>query len=298
MHLIRPNRNALADHRQSYAFGHGVVSLLNLFFILLIARDLAIVTWEIVWPTESIFPVIQQTQNSAWPEHSFSNTTLMRATQGLFGHNTTTPLLAHPSEEITDTPIPLTLLGIYFTDGQASRALIGTEGKREKIYQTGDRVPNKAHIVAIYSDRVVLKRQQEYETLRLPRGEDQKNTIVSRGGTAYLSSQTNDEVKKIWDQFRQRPESILSMMRMEPAMQGGKFIGVQIFPGADPQFLTLFGLQAGDVVTWINGVELTDPLQGMAVLGQLASAEALHFRLQRNSLVHAFDFYRDGNAPQ
>ena len=300
--LKRPNKSAFADNRYGHGgLGRGLVSLLNLFFILLIAQDLALVTWEVVWPTASMFPTMRKVQNSAWSTRPLSDTTLIRATQGLFGHNPTIsrrPPFSPSLGEATDRPVPLILLGIYFTDGQASRALIGVEGKREKIYRIGDRAPNKAQVVAIYSDRVLLKRHQNYETLRLPQGNAQKTTIVSRGGTAYLSSQTNDEIKKIWDQFRKRPESILSMMRMEPAMQGGKFVGVQIFPGSDPQFLAQFGLQSGDVVTWVNGVELTDPLQGMAVLGQLASVEALHLRLQRGSLVHAFDFYRDGNAPQ
>ena len=308
MAVVLPNplkRRDLSPHARAFV-GHGASLALNLLFILLIARDLAFLTWHILWPEKPALVVpdvrqplsVRHTQAFATHGDSRFSSESLHATVGLFGEDFQPPPVPQRHEipsERSDTPLPLTLLGIYFVDGQASRALIGQPGAREKVYQTGDLLPGPAHIVAIYPDRVIVKRQHKQEILRLPKeGDPTTLTASRRGGTAQLSPDVNAEVTEIWHQFRQRPESMLDRVRLEPAMVGGTFKGVRIFSGADKNFLGKFGLRSGDLVTWINGVALTSPLKGMAVLGELASTETLRFRVQRGAASHAYDFYLSG----
>lgn len=300
----------MRKEKQPHAVSHWLAPLFNLLLILLIAQEMAHLTWRVVWAEgQTLSP---QTMHQAMPNlpstpysdksgEQSHHAILVQAAMGLFGHSAKAePLPQHtpPPEDTLDTKLPLTLLGIFFTNDQKSRALIGQPGQREKSYQNGDILPGNARITAIYSDRVLLKREQKYETLRLPTGNKTRTIAQStRGGTTQLSPKVNSEVTKLWNRFRKRPESILTMVHLEPAKENGQFVGVRVSPGANKHFLKKFGLQAGDVVTWINGVELTDPLKGMAVLGQLASAEAVHFRVRRGAVSHTFDFYRSGKAP-
>ena len=287
--------------------------LFNLLLILLIARDLAHLTWDILWPTTAVIVTTSQhsginpqtinprTTNprTTTPQHLATTPDPLTAALGLFGHNNTAKNSQPPAQTIPNTPqttLPLRLVGIIFANDQTSLALIALPGQREKIYHIGDSLPGQARLHTILTDRVILQRQNKYETLRLPK--DTKNVKLRRGGTAYLSIEANAEVIKIWQQFRKRPESMLQLMRLEPAMKRGKLIGVQIFPGRNKKFLSTFGLQAGDIITWVNGIELTDQLKGMEAIGKLATQNALHFRLQRNSVSYTFDFYLDGKPPR
>lgn len=79
-------------------------------------------------------------------------------------------------ETAPDTSLNLKLLGIlYFNSSNNStgssdsaRALIVGPNMEEKGFRVQDILPGNVQIVAIYPDRVILKRNDKFETLRLP----------------------------------------------------------------------------------------------------------------------------------
>lgn len=262
----------------------------NLLLLLFLARDLADQTWRWLWHPP---PPVRTAAPTATP----AKATPLNGTQsplsglGLFGRaerqaapvQTPSPALNAP-----DTRLNLTLMGIFFSGSGSSLALIASPGAGEKPYRIGDRLPGGARVTAIHADRVLLDVNGRAETLRLPR----KATPNGGGGLRAGAEQNSPVVRELWDRFRENPETILENLRMEPAYLNGRFEGVTLLSGADPGFLSRFGLKSGDVVTWVNGVELTDPLEGMKVLGTLGGIEALHFRVRRGSETHTFDFFR------
>lgn len=279
-------------HPSNPTQAYWLAPLFNVILLAFIARDMAQLTWQLLWPegtelsTTLLNPTPPQTERKV---HSSSNPGSLR----LFGEKITqTRSPTHKPVQPQVRMITLSLLGIFFIDGPDSLALIGQQGKREKAYRKGDTLPGAATLTDIYPDRIRFKRAGLYKTLMLPRGRN-----LLKGGSSTLSAKTNLEVKKIWETFSKRPESILKNIRLEPTTINGNFVGVRIYPGRKRSFLKQFGLRGGDLVTWVNGVALTDPLKGLALLGQLSTTDALHFRVQRGDATLSFDFFRNGPPP-
>ena len=276
--------------------GNGLLPLCNLLLIFLIAKTVALATWQLVWPPSPsslapTSPPLSPVDHGVLPY--IEDTAVMPPT--LFGQaNTHQPVRP-------DMPRHKTwrLLGIVYGTTHTSRALISHSGHRERVYQTGDHLPGGAQLTAIFPDYVIIQQQQRREKIHLPKASEQPppTLLANRGGTAYLAPPINAEVTRHWNRLRQRPEEILQMVQLKPTVQNGRFVGITLLPGKNRLLLQRFGLQPGDLITWVNGVELTDPLKGMALVGQLATAEAVHLRLQRGTTSHQFDFYRQGNEP-
>jgi general secretion pathway protein C len=71
------------------------------------------------------------------------------------------------------------------------------------------------------------------------------------------------------------------VMRVAPHVQEGQVVGFRLTPGRDRAAFEALGLQAGDVVTDINGTVLDDPAQGLQVyesLGQTTQANVTVLR--------------------
>src|SRR5271156_4845719 len=68
------------------------------------------------------------------------------------------------------TNIPLVLTGtIAGNDPQNGLAILGQTAQTAKVYAVGDNVPGGAKLHSVYSDRVVIERDGQLESLALPR---------------------------------------------------------------------------------------------------------------------------------
>ena len=77
------------------------------------------------------------------------------------------------AEDPRDAPqsnIPLVLTGIISAeDPQNGLAILGQTAASAKVFAVGDNVPGGAKLHSVYSDRVVIDRGGQLETLFLPR---------------------------------------------------------------------------------------------------------------------------------
>ncbi len=80
--------------------------------------------------------------------------------------------------------------------------------------------------------------------------------------------------------FRQQIMSdntkLLEVLRPAPVSQNGRLTGYRIMPGSNPALFSMTGLQAGDIVTQINGIKLNSnaaSLRAMQVLANSGSAK-------------------------
>ncbi|MBF0163744.1 MAG: hypothetical protein HQM01_04400 [Magnetococcales bacterium] len=267
----------------------------RLALIALLSWELSEWTWRFVAP-QSI-PVVKREGGEGRGESTsaiLGRDTVGEGVRGLFGGSTTpgVPTGQEAARAIPATRLNARLLGILYASDSSVlwRGLISGEGIPEGSYGVGERV-GPAVLVEVAWDRVVLEHRGRLETLRLPKLES--GPVVEETETRKrVSAETQALIGTLWGQFEKSPESILENIRIEPVFTNGQFGGVQLFPGRDPNFLQQFGVQPGDVVTWVNGVELTDPMKGMAVLGSLGSARTMQFTVRRGSASHAFEFSR------
>lgn len=69
--------------------------------------------------------------------------------------------------------------------------------------------------------------------------------------------------------------------RIVPAFEGGKTIGFKLFSIAPGSLYARMGLQNGDIVTRINGHELTSPEKGLEIYAKLKDAKRVTVELKR-----------------
>jgi general secretion pathway protein C len=202
-----------------------------------------------------------------------------------------------------ETRLSLTLQGIVSSsEPDLARAII--ESKKEQAqYLVGDELPvgNKVKLAKILKDRVVIDNSGKYELLLLfdkdsiasagsralqpadPRGTGatRRPAVVQRGGTGQR------EVAEMAENYRQRlynnPQSLAQVVRISPVRDGTELQGYRVSAGRDRAQFEAMGFEAGDIVTGVNGITLTDPGKAMEL-----------YRVMRSATQANFDVLRDG----
>ena len=167
-----------------------------------------------------------------------------------------------------DTRLALTLSGIIaLNDPDKGYAILAEEGKPARLYATGAVVADtSARLQQVFSDRVVLERQGALETLRLPRstlvGLVSSGSLAARNLTTAsddASSRPDDpRAAALYDQNHPSPaQGFFNYLGAEQSHVDGRLAGLIVHP---PKFVQRkYGLQDGDLLTAINGVEISDP---------------------------------------
>lgn len=273
--------------------------------VVVIARELANVTW-LLWEVGRWNPGMAATiqRESRW-----SDPLVTRLTPGvewlgqMFGESKAEKeaLLRMDRKQLDSLPVsPLNVLLIgvlYHDDPRKSMAVFLFPFGQERVLRNGGLLPEGARLVTVLRDRVIIKRNGIREQLLLP-NEGQREVLAKF--RARVEKQ--QEVSKVWQTFTEKPEEVLRLVRLNPAEKDGKLIGVRLDHGVDQEFLGRFGLQPGDVVTWLNGETLDSYEKGMKVLRDLSSAQSMHFKVLRGENSLDFTYNRsneesfDGSA--
>lgn len=183
-----------------------------------------------------------------------------------------------------ETRLNLRLAGIIHR-GNIPLALIAEGNRPEAVYRVGERVGG-ARIERILPDRVLLARDAGLEALSLPR----ENIAGARDdNTARVAATTPSgavDATPIARRLRQalgdgNPQALQELAFAAPYIEDGRFIGLQLRPGRDRQLLGSLGLRAGDVLTELNGVRLTDPAQGLRLMQELLQSGQVDATIRR-----------------
>ncbi|OSM05336.1 putative general secretion pathway protein C [Magnetofaba australis IT-1] len=276
------------------------MAAINIVLILLLARQLAHVTWRVI--PDPDLQSVQGTAPTPGAARVFNSASLdlgrRIAALHLFGQDMTAMAQQAPVNA-PETRLNLKLLGVVFSPvGNNSLALIASPSQGERNYRLDDNLPGGARIHAIHEDRVILARNNAFETLKLPEkdltmGGGVARSDVGRAGPGIVTEEDRlraEELKALRAQLLSRPEKFLELMSIDPAYDDNGFAGFRIGPGKDPALLKRFGLNQGDVVTNLNGVDLSDPLKGMQALSAMAKADALTIKIQRDGNLLDYQF--------
>ncbi|MEA5446637.1 type II secretion system protein GspC [Gammaproteobacteria bacterium AB-CW1] len=189
-----------------------------------------------------------------------------------------------------ETQLNLELRGVLATEiPEMARAIIASGRDEDKSYKVGDSLGSGATLRAIYSNRVILERGGELETLRLPRenGEDGLVRAQASDRTARQDRGNGDEytvpedVAGLRDSIRENPERITDVIRPTPHREDGEMVGFRVFPGRMRDEFQQMGLRAGDIVTAVNGTPLDSAAAGMRLLNELEDASSVELTIRR-----------------
>lgn len=266
-----------------------VVVLLSLYLIAFAAK----LVWRIIpEPQLSATPTVSRAPVISSPSGK-SGVNIAKIQQlNLFGNAAAKP--AEPVAEVTDAPetrLNLTLTGVVASSEQeAGTAIIENRGS-QAVYGLGDKIEGtNATLQKVYNDRVIIKNGVRNETLMLD-GIDydeanRRREMQARQRPAPKQeedrSQLSEEALEATAALRERPASFTDFISISPKTEEGQLIGYQVSPGKEPELFKSAGLQAGDVITQINGLDLTDLQQSQEALSELRNAQNIELTIIRD----------------
>lgn len=176
------------------------------------------------------------------------------------------------------TNMPLVLTGIIAgNDPQNGLAILGQTAQTAKVFAVGDTVPGGAKLHSVYTDRVVIDRNGELESLVLPR---QVAGSAPPPSTAVVGR--SQPIERMRQLITEQPGLIGDVMRPQAVTEHGKVTGFRVFPGRNRMAFMRLGLRPGDEVTAINGTPLDDQDRGEQIIRTLGSTSEAHVTVIRN----------------
>jgi general secretion pathway protein C len=225
--------------------------------------------------------------------------------------STCPPILKEPDKGVVGpvteplpqrTSLPLTLVAIMFApapaDPHLSMAIIrDTERKSAGAYSI-DGFVREAKITDIEETRVDLDVQGRKEYLDLiDKGPAPTPAAAAAAPTAPASDPLAAELQKgvkktgehTYEVQRGTVDSLLNNMsalsraaRIVPELKDGRAAGFRLFSVRPDGPFAMIGLQNGDVISAINGLEMSSPDQALMVYTKLKSASHLSVGIERN----------------
>ncbi len=266
----------------------------NVLLVLLLAYSMATITWQLM-PTSSAGSTTTSFApiSSGITQRASSQDLSAVATLHLLGEAGSVPVANDEPIDAPETRLKFTLKGV-FADSRKENAMaiIESGSNDEKSYRVGDVVAGAATLHQILGDRVILKRGEQLETLYLPKeyaGTNlplpQYNRVVpSNFGGSAISSAPRIDTSNMGDlrqKLMENPQDALQLINAQPVMENGQLTGFRVSPGKDRALFARVGLRPGDVITAVNGMQLSDATQMGQVFQQLKSAQQLEVTLNR-----------------
>jgi len=178
------------------------------------------------------------------------------------------------------TNIPLVLTGtIAGSDPQNGLAILGQTAQTARVYAVGDNVPGGAKLHSVYSDRVLIDRNGQLESLALPH---QLNAGNAPPPSAAALQGDNGSIERMRRMITEQPGLLADVLRPQPVMDHGRMNGFRVYPGRNRMAFMRLGLRPGDQVTAINGTPLDDRDRGEQILHTLSSSTEARVTVIRN----------------
>lgn len=268
---------------------------LNALLVLVLAYALAGISWRL-WPqspanigTQLLAVPLTSATAAAQPGAGLATVAALH----LFGEPAA--VQAAPTQNVIDAPetrLSLTLKGIV--SGAAGIALIAEGSANEEVYRVGDALPGGAMLHEVLADKVILQRGGRFETLTLPRERAELSDATPSGsgsantpGNSRATSPRNpggavsEQLRTLRDVVVNDPQQAFSLVQAQPVMEGGVVKGYRVNPGKERKLFLGTGLRAGDVVTSVNGIALSDTAQLASLFSQFKSADRFNLMVER-----------------
>lgn len=162
---------------------------------------------------------------------------------------------------------PLVLRGTIISNPHKSYAIIEDMATGvQDLYGLGD-IVSGAKIVAMNRNKVVLDYNGTKQELDMAEA-GPRPCLIPGHGQGPASAIGVDFTK------------LLAQMRIKPYFSGGRCIGFQL-SNINNDFIKQMGLQDGDIVESINGVQVDDPLKALQIIYSIERNNPVHLGIER-----------------
>jgi general secretion pathway protein C len=189
------------------------------------------------------------------------------------------PVQVQDGRDAGPSNIPLVLTGtIAGNDPQNGLAILGPTPQAVKVYAVGDTLPGNVKLHSVYSDRVVIDRDGQLESIALPHQSNAGNAPPPSTAAVQLENPSLERMRRM---ISEQPNLIGDVIRASPVIDHGHMNGFRIYPGRDRAAFGRLGLHPGDQVTAVNGTPLDDRDRSEQILRTLSSSSEAHVTVIR-----------------
>ena len=219
--------------------------------------------------------------------------------RNIFNIDGTTPDASEGNDNVCTTEpkkssLAYKVTGIIFGgDAKSSIALLEQNSdSKQSVYKLGDTLIAGTKISDISLNRVYIKGNScpEFLEINYPTPPPQQRSANNKGGSRAAYSESGFErvgndttVTKQWvnDILTNKLSSALEDARAVPYLVGGQVKGFTITQIIPDSVYSKLGLQNGDVVSNINGIELNDAARAIQTLNSLRSENKIQLSVIR-----------------
>lgn len=167
--------------------------------------------------------------------------------------------------------------------------MVGVARENPQTYAAGALLANGARLTEIHPKYVVLEREGHSTKLYL-----EGSGLTAGNAAASKSLLTVGGRSAPEPSATPTTEPLTDYLRPTPIYEGETLLGYQVYPGAKSGAFAQMGLQAGDVITRIDGAPLSDPAQATEALRGLLDGRAHPASLKRQG--SAIEVSLDGSV--
>tara|TARA_R110000868_G_scaffold302063_3_gene562554 strand:+ start:2513 stop:3454 length:942 start_codon:yes stop_codon:yes gene_type:complete len=268
-----------------------IVVLLCLFLLAYGAE----LTWRLLpEPANSNMPAtIGRVANTASNANNVKLDLVAVKKLNLFGDLAAQPVVENKT--VTEAPVTklnLTLTGVVSSSEIDEGAAIIENRNQQQTYGLGEKIDGtNATLAEVYVDRVIIKNGPSKETLMLDgidytKPQNMPNTQPTR--VIPLDNNDNEERRTLSSEavqatreLQQAPANFTDFINIAPHRVEGELQGYKVAPGKNPSLFKSAGLENGDVITELNGLDLTDMQQSLEAMNAIRTAESIQMTVDR-----------------
>jgi|AntDeeMetagen681_2_1112603.scaffolds.fasta_scaffold00003_203 general secretion pathway protein C len=184
-------------------------------------------------------------------------------------------------ETAPETGLTLMLHGVFLaTREKASSAILSENGGSAELYRVGDELPGNAELIAVESQRILLKRNGEVESLSF---EDEGTAFGKVASSRQRSEDSEAFLQQASEALENNPEEAIASAGFRPRDDGPGYV----YDGTNEQ-LSEMNLQPGDVIISVNGRELGNVEEDRERLEQWMSSGTLQLEIERGGTRFSF----------
>jgi len=198
------------------------------------------------------------------------------------------PGVGGPMRQPLNLASKIKLLGVVVGDrGGVSAIIEELASKRQLFLRLHDHIPDSGEVVEIQRGGILVRQGNEQEFLELFTGIERPPMpqVVSTGPPAAVGG---GQIKKVLDrreveQAMNDLPKLLSQARATPVLTNGAMTGFRMDYIAKSSFYEKIGLQYGDVLKQVNGIEIKDPGTMLSLFQQLRNENSVKLDILRNN---------------
>ncbi len=178
------------------------------------------------------------------------------------------------------------LLGVVVSDRGGMSAIVEMlASKQQMFFRIHDQIPDVGELSEVRRNGIVVRQGNQEELLELITGQAEGAPVpVAAPTPAVPGAPIKKSIdKREVDQALNDLPKLLSQARAVPVMANGAMSGFRMDYIAPGSFYEKIGLQYGDVLKQVNGVEIKDPGTMLTLFQQLRNERTVKLDILRNN---------------